>query len=187
MKRRQVIAALAGAAVSPLTARAQDTPRIRRIGQLSPSLERDEQVKLYKATLDGALGDLGWGIGRNLEIDRRWGALDPALLARQGNVRIVYRWAEGSREHKEKPPTEAASAMPIVPIVGKSVLAGDREMAGLAYHVPPRVHDAVEQRVRDCGIEDLVCRATVDEIELGIGQDAGVFESIHCHLLEIFI
>jgi ABC-type uncharacterized transport system substrate-binding protein len=76
MKRREFIAALGSAAAWPLVARGQQRERIRRIGGLmSRPLEDPESLARVTALVQ-ALQELGWTVGRNLQIDYRWGAYE---------------------------------------------------------------------------------------------------------------
>jgi putative tryptophan/tyrosine transport system substrate-binding protein len=80
MRRREVIALLGGAAATwPIAARAQQRERPRRIGVLSPlpADHPDDQVR-HAAFLQ-ALRQLGWTDGRNVRMEVRWSAGDPAL------------------------------------------------------------------------------------------------------------
>ena len=74
MKRREFITLFGGAAAWPLTARAQQGERMRRVGVLMPmdADSPDGQARLA-AFLQG-LQQLGWEVGRNLRIDLRWAA-----------------------------------------------------------------------------------------------------------------
>src|SRR5262252_4533399 len=75
--RRKFLATLGGAAVAwPLAARAQQPERMRRIGVLM-NLTADDLEALPRVTaLAQGLQQLGWTVGRNLQIDYRWGAVD---------------------------------------------------------------------------------------------------------------
>jgi ABC-type uncharacterized transport system substrate-binding protein len=74
MKRRAFIVGLAGAAVWPLVARAQQGERIPRVGVLmnSPADDADGQARF--AAFLRELQQSGWTEGRNVRIDIRWGA-----------------------------------------------------------------------------------------------------------------
>jgi putative ABC transport system substrate-binding protein len=73
MKRRQFITLLGGAAAWPLAARAQQTERVRRIGVLM-NLAADDPESLRRVTaFVQGLQELGWTVGRNLQIEYRWG------------------------------------------------------------------------------------------------------------------
>jgi putative ABC transport system substrate-binding protein len=74
VRRRDLITFLCGAAAWPFTARAQQTARMRRIGVLM-SLGSDDSVGQTRlaAFLQG-LQEQGWTVGRNVQIDTRWGA-----------------------------------------------------------------------------------------------------------------
>jgi putative tryptophan/tyrosine transport system substrate-binding protein len=72
MRRREFIAGLGSAAAWPLTARAQQGERPRRIGVL---MDRDENDPAARATLSSfakGLGELAWSEGRNLQMVVRW-------------------------------------------------------------------------------------------------------------------
>ena len=71
MKRRAFIAALGGAAVWPLVARAQQPERMRRIGLLTGSTETDPEIQARYAAFRQALQQLGWTEGGNVRIDYR--------------------------------------------------------------------------------------------------------------------
>jgi putative ABC transport system substrate-binding protein len=75
--RREFIKLLGGAAAWPVTARAQQPDRMRRIGVLvgASADSMDSQVR-YAALVDG-LRQLGWTDGRNVRIDTRWGGAKP--------------------------------------------------------------------------------------------------------------
>ena len=74
--RRELLAALGGAAAWPLAARAQQGERMRRIGVIMPEFESHPESQSRKAALQGRLQELGWTVGRNLQIDYRWGMGD---------------------------------------------------------------------------------------------------------------
>jgi putative ABC transport system substrate-binding protein len=75
LKRREFIALIGGAAVSwSLVARAQRGERVRRIGVLAAQPADDSQSQARNAAFLQGLGELGWNVGRNLQIDYRWAA-----------------------------------------------------------------------------------------------------------------
>jgi len=73
MRRRDLITLLGGAAAWPLAASAQGD-RVRRVGVLISSGERDPETQLRVGAFREGLQKLGWAEGRNLQIDYRWGA-----------------------------------------------------------------------------------------------------------------
>jgi ABC-type uncharacterized transport system substrate-binding protein len=77
VKRREFITMLGGAAAAwPLTARAQQPERMRRISVVMPFTSDDpESMPRVAAFLQG-LQQLGWTDGRNVRIDFRWAAGD---------------------------------------------------------------------------------------------------------------
>jgi putative ABC transport system substrate-binding protein len=79
MRRREFFVLFGGAAAWPLTARAQQPERIRRIGVLMALAESDPEGRaaLVAAFREG-LQKLGWTEGRNIRIDTRWTPPDDA-------------------------------------------------------------------------------------------------------------
>ena len=78
MNRREFITLLGGAAVGwPLTARAQQGERMRRIGVLNTFVPDDQEGHARVAAFLQALQPLGWIIGRNVRIEQRWAGGDP--------------------------------------------------------------------------------------------------------------
>ena len=79
MRRRQFITLLGGAAVAwPLTARAQQPDRVRRIGALvSGGIDVDDlDMQTRIGAFQQGLQQLGWADGRNFRIDVRMGGGD---------------------------------------------------------------------------------------------------------------
>jgi putative ABC transport system substrate-binding protein len=83
LQRREFFGALGGAAAWPLTARAQQRERMRRIGWLASLDENDPMPTSFVSAFAKTLSDLGWTVGRNVRIDIHWGGGDinrvPAL------------------------------------------------------------------------------------------------------------
>jgi putative ABC transport system substrate-binding protein len=82
MKRRDFIAGVAATAAVPLTARAQQPDRMRRIGILLPATADDAEYQARLAALLQGLALLGWSIGHNVRIDTRWATTDAAEIRR---------------------------------------------------------------------------------------------------------
>jgi ABC transporter substrate binding protein len=77
MRRREFITLLGGAAASwPLTARAQQGVRTRRVGVQMNLASDDQEGQARIAAFQQGLQELGWSVGRNLRIDYRWGSGD---------------------------------------------------------------------------------------------------------------
>jgi putative ABC transport system substrate-binding protein len=76
MRRRDFIAGLGGAAAWPLTARAQQAERMRRIGVLLPASADAPQFQPRLGAFQQELQQFGWSIGRNLRVDIRWAGIN---------------------------------------------------------------------------------------------------------------
>src|ERR1700694_2192181 len=88
MRRREFIAGLSAATTTwPLSARAQQIERKRRVGVLMSTSESDPHEVAAVAVLATALGARGWAEGKNIELIYRWGAGDPDRM--MANAREV--------------------------------------------------------------------------------------------------
>ncbi|MGA8692587.1 MAG: ABC transporter substrate-binding protein [Xanthobacteraceae bacterium] len=75
MRRREFVTLLGGATFAlPLTARAQQPDRMRRIGVLMSVAADDPEGQARIAAFLQGLQQLGWTDGRNVRIDTRWAA-----------------------------------------------------------------------------------------------------------------
>jgi putative ABC transport system substrate-binding protein len=74
MRRRDFISVLGSAAAWPITARAQQGERVRRVGILLPAAADDAVFQARIGAFLQELALLGWAIGRNVGIDTRWNA-----------------------------------------------------------------------------------------------------------------
>jgi putative tryptophan/tyrosine transport system substrate-binding protein len=74
--RREFITLLGCAGAWPLAARAQQGERVRRIGVLMSQAADDPEGQPRLLALAQALQESGWTLGRNLQIETRWGAGD---------------------------------------------------------------------------------------------------------------
>ena len=78
LKRRAFITLLGGAAAAwPLAARAQQAGGVRRIGVLMNLASEDAEGQARLAAFHQGLQQLGWTVGRNVQIDYRRGAAAP--------------------------------------------------------------------------------------------------------------
>jgi len=78
--RREFITLLGGAAAWPTGVRAQGTERMRRIGVLVGSAESDPESMPRVTAFERGVTELGWVSGRNVLIDYRWAAGEPANM-----------------------------------------------------------------------------------------------------------
>jgi putative ABC transport system substrate-binding protein len=78
--RRELIAALGGAAAWPLAARAQE--RVRRIGVLMNLAADDPEGQARLIAFVQALQQFGWTDGRNVRIDSRWATTNAVEISR---------------------------------------------------------------------------------------------------------
>jgi putative tryptophan/tyrosine transport system substrate-binding protein len=76
MKRREFIAGVGGATAWPIVGRAQQRERMRRIGMLISYPADDPAAQRGPGAFLQGLQELGWSLGRNVQIDYRWTAGD---------------------------------------------------------------------------------------------------------------
>ena len=73
LRRREFITLIGGAAAAwPLAARAQEPGRMRRISVLMSQPAGDPVAQARSAAFLQGLQELGWTIGRNVQIEHRW-------------------------------------------------------------------------------------------------------------------
>ncbi len=100
MRRRELILLIGGAVAAwPVMARAQQSEQMRRIGVLMNIAENDPQSAVRISALVRGLEELGWAVGRNMQIDYRWAA---------GNANLYRKYA----------PELAALAPSVILVVG---------------------------------------------------------------------
>src|SRR3981189_1923161 len=73
IERRKFLATLlGGAAAWPVAARAQQGERMRRIGVLAGQAANDSNGQARLAAFLQGLQELGWSVGRDVQIEIRW-------------------------------------------------------------------------------------------------------------------
>jgi putative ABC transport system substrate-binding protein len=73
MQRRSFLTLLGGAAAAwPVAARAQQAGRVRRVGALMSIAADDPDAPRRVAGFAQGLQELGWSVGRNVQIEYRW-------------------------------------------------------------------------------------------------------------------
>ena len=128
MRRREFIALLGSAAAAwPFAARAQQTERVRRIGVLLPAPADDSSFQPWVGAFLQGLGQAGWTIGHNLQIDARW-AVTPGDIRRQA-AELAALAPDVILAHGASTVGPLLQATRIVPIVFP--VAGDPVAAGL--------------------------------------------------------
>jgi ABC-type uncharacterized transport system substrate-binding protein len=91
VNRREFITLLGGAAAWPLGARAQQREGVRRIGVLAGgAVATDTDTQERNAVFAKSLQELGWVIGRNMQIDFRYGQGDAANLRKYVEELIAF-------------------------------------------------------------------------------------------------
>ena len=81
MKRREFITLLCGAAAAwPMSGRAQQTERVRRIGVIFSLAASDPESQKRKIAFEQGLQELGWTEGRNVRIEYRYAAGDASNI-----------------------------------------------------------------------------------------------------------
>ena len=91
MKRRAFITLLGSAAAWPLTARAQQSDRVRLIGELIGFADGDPIGQALQTSFRAGLTKLGWVEGKNLRIESRWGGADPDRISRLAKELVDLR------------------------------------------------------------------------------------------------
>jgi hypothetical protein len=91
LKRRELITLLGGAATWPLAARARQPGGMPRIGLLSSFAENDPEAQAWIRELMQGLQELGWVNGRNVQIEFRFAAGDPARISTLATELIELR------------------------------------------------------------------------------------------------
>jgi len=74
VRRREFLGLLSGLVAWPATLRAQRREQFRRVGILLGTAADDPRVQVQLARFLQSLQQLGWTVGRNLNIDYRWTA-----------------------------------------------------------------------------------------------------------------
>jgi ABC-type uncharacterized transport system substrate-binding protein len=82
MRRREFLCLIGGAAAWPLAARAQQNERVRRVGVLAALTADDPEAQARNASFLQRLAELGWTVGRDVQIEYRWGASNPNDIRR---------------------------------------------------------------------------------------------------------
>src|SRR6476659_8428390 len=79
-KRREFITLLGGAVAWPLTARAEQSQQMKRIGVLMSYLESDGEAQEQTKAFSQSLKEFGWTDGVNIRLVYRWPGSDADRL-----------------------------------------------------------------------------------------------------------
>jgi putative tryptophan/tyrosine transport system substrate-binding protein len=131
LKRRDLITILGSVAAAwPLTARAQQRERMRRIGALLPAVADDPDYQAWFGAFLQALAQAGWTIGRNVRIDARWAGFSApyATEIRRHAAELAALAPDVILAHGAStvgPLLQATRTVPIVfPVIADPVAAG---------------------------------------------------------------
>src|SRR5262249_28914907 len=117
VRRREFITLLGGAAVWPVSARAQQPERIRRVGWLAGGLAmNDPESRGRNDVFLQILQELGWTPGHNLQIDYRWGGANPDITLKQAAelIALAPDVVLATASHSVHALKQASSTVPIV-------------------------------------------------------------------------
>jgi len=126
VRRRDVIAALGGAAVWPLKARAQQAPKRATIGLLGSSTAVAQSE--WTAALLQRLRELGWSEGENITIHYRWAEGRTERLPSLADELVQLR-VDVIVTHNTPPTLAAKKATSVIPVVFAT--AGDAVGSGI--------------------------------------------------------
>src|SRR5205809_7916476 len=88
MKRREFISLVGVAATWPVLARGQQRQQVNRVGVLMNLAADDPEAQARNAAFLQGLQQFGWSVGRNVQIDTRWG-VDDVDRARRYTAELV--------------------------------------------------------------------------------------------------
>ena len=128
VRRRDFLKAIIGsAAARPLSAHAQQSERMRRIGVLLPATADDARFQTFVGAFLQELQSSGWSIGRNVRIDTRWATAN-AVAIRRHAAELVALAPDVILAHGAStvgPLLQVTRTVPIVfPVAGDPVGAG---------------------------------------------------------------
>ena len=127
MRRRDFVKFSCGAALWPLSARAQQPERMRLIGILLPADVNDPVFQARLAAFQQELAQLGWTVGRNVRIDTRWATTNPAEIRRHAAelVALAPDVILSTGDSTVPPLLQVTRTVPIVfPVVNDPIGAG---------------------------------------------------------------
>ncbi len=120
IRRREFIFTLGWIAAWPLASQAQQPERMRRIGVLMLYPESDPQGQLRATAFAQGLQQLGWVVGRNVQIDFQWGFGDADWLrsAAAQLLRLAPDVIVANGTPAAKTMQQASGTVPVIFIAG---------------------------------------------------------------------
>jgi putative ABC transport system substrate-binding protein len=91
MRRREFISFLGGATAWPIAARAQQGGQMRRIGVLMAISADDAEAQARIAAFVHGLQQLGWTVGKNVQVDYRLAGIDADILRKYAGELVASR------------------------------------------------------------------------------------------------
>jgi putative ABC transport system substrate-binding protein len=91
MRRRELITLVGVVAAWPITTRAQQGERMRRIAVLLPAAANDPEFQAWVSAFLQGLQQSGWIIGRNVQIDTHWATTNPAEIHRNAAELVALK------------------------------------------------------------------------------------------------
>jgi putative ABC transport system substrate-binding protein len=185
MRRRKFITLLGGTAAAwPLTARAQQPERVRRIGVLMAHSERDAEFQDYLAAFRDALRKLGWIEGRNIKIDSRWGALSDPESRRQSANELLALSPDVIVTQNTPPTGSMLQQTHTIPVI--FVIVGDPVGSGFVESLPRPGGNATGFIVMEPTVAGKLLEL-LNEITPGVKRAAILFNPVTAPYADIYL
>src|SRR5215204_7274487 len=123
MNRREVIALIAGAALSRSILEARSADRVRKVAVLMAIGENDPEGQARVAAFTQALEEIGWTEGKNIYVEWRWSAGQPDRLKQEASEIVLRR-----------PDVIVAVGTPGLQAVRETFASDSLRRGGFAFH-----------------------------------------------------
>jgi putative ABC transport system substrate-binding protein len=134
LKRREFVTLIGGVAAWPITARAQQPERVRRIGVLMLYPDNDTQGQIRAEVFRRELEKNGWTVGGNLQINYRWGTGD-ADWVRSAAAQLLREMPDvmlANGDAAERAAQQLTHTVPVI-FIGGGDPVGDGWVQSLAH------------------------------------------------------